>query len=160
MERVETLLKIEFDSEPVYGDNDEQPSKFASAFAKENLLFLRCIGKLLPKRNFRNNFHVNFWINHCKKLKKSSFLYPFWTNSHNCNHSNKTKKNKEKRKKLCSLNKTLVGMKESARGVNWRCFVNKDFWKHVQISQENISLQSLFNEVPSLEAYSFIKNWL
>ena len=36
--------------------------------------------------------------------------------------------NKKKiRTKLCSMNKTLVGTEESARGVNQRCSVNKVF---------------------------------
>ena len=27
-----------------------------------------CVGKLLPRRNFLNNIHVNFWINYCKNF--------------------------------------------------------------------------------------------
>ena len=64
----------------------------------------------------------------CKKEKtKSSFLYPFWTNS----------RIKEKTNKVWSMDKTLVGTDESAGADILKCSVNKVFWKIAQNSLQN-----------------------
>ena len=55
----------------------------------------------------------------------------------------KKKKNKDKRKKLCSMNKTLVGTEESARRINWRCSVKRLFENLCKIHRK-ISCCSLF----------------
>ena len=62
-----------------------QPLKFVSALGNcqgfcqgKSVFSLMCVSKLLPSWNCLNSIHVNFWINYCKKVKKSSFLYTFW----------------------------------------------------------------------------------
>ena len=56
-----------------------------------------------------------------------------------------------------SMDKTLVGMEESAEAVIWKCSVNKVFWKIAKNSQENTWLESLFNEVSGLEICNIVK---
>ena len=51
---------------------------------------------------------------------------------------------KEKTNKVWSMDKTLVGMKESAGAVIQSCSVNKAFWKIEENSQENICTGASF----------------
>ena len=67
---------------------------------------------------------------------------------------------KEETKKVWSMDKTLVGMEESAEAVIRRCSVNKTFWKILQNSQKIPVLESIFNEVSGLENCSYIEKQL
>ena len=67
---------------------------------------------------------------------------------------------KEKTNKVWSMDKTLVGTKESAGRVIWRCSLNKVFKKIVLNSQKIAVLEFLFNEVSVLETYNFVKTGL
>ena len=53
------------------------------------------------------------------------------------------------------MGKTLVEMKESARAVIWRCFVNKVFKRKIH---RKISVpESFFNEVSGFESCNIVK---
>ena len=67
---------------------------------------------------------------------------------------------KEETKKVWSMDKTLVGMEESAEAVIRKCSVNKTFWKISQNSQKIPVLESIFNEVSGLENCSYIEKLL
>ena len=71
---------------------------------------LMCVNKLLRRRNCLNNIHVNFWINYCNYIITII--------------NNKRETINKKTKKVCSMDKTLVGIEESAGAVIQRCSVN------------------------------------
>ena len=74
-----------------------------------------CVKKLLRRRNCLNNIHVNFWINYCNYIITII--------------NNKRETINKKTKKVCSMDKTLVGIEESAGAVIQRCSVNQVFMK-------------------------------
>ena len=97
---------------------------------RKSVFSLMCVGKLLPRRNCRNNIHVNFRINYCKKNLHFDTLSGETPIISIIN--NKRKKMKEKPEKVYSMDKTLLGTEESAGAVIPSCSVNKVFWKIAQ----------------------------
>ena len=130
-----------------------QPSKFALALGncegfcqRRSVFLLMCIDKLLLRQNCLNNIYVK-----TRKLVKSEiifFIFSHFLSKLPWLQLSLIKKMKEKTNKVWSIDKTLVGMEESAGAVIWGCSVNKMSWKIV----EN-SLRKIHRKIPYWSLY-------
>ena len=113
-----------------------------------------CNLKMLPRQNCFNNIYVNFWLNYY------IHFYTFSEKPHNCHINNKRKKMKKKNKKVWSIHKTLVGMKESVGAIIQRCSAITFFQKIHTIHKKILVLESLLMNILGFEDCNFIKKWL
>ena len=113
---------------------------------RKSVFLLMCIGKLVLRQNCLNNIYVK-----TRKLVKSEiifFIFSHFLSKLPWLQLSLIKKTKEKTNKVWSIDKTLVGMEESAGAVIRGCSVNKMFWKIV----EN-SLRKIHRKIPYWSLY-------